>query len=130
MLSGDILETLEGLKKYDPIIVGEVELKIQYHLIGKCQMAEAKKLLAHPHSFKQCEKTLRKMGLKCPVDFTKSNGYSREIFIQENDPHILAIIPVYAVGNLPIVQKHIEDDTENATRFILLRKRENLQNQK
>ncbi len=117
-LSGVVLETKKNIQKYGLQIMERHSLKISYHLVGK----KGAKVLAHPHAYKQCKNTVKDLAKGLPIEYTSSNGESLKRYLDERD--VLAILPAYVVEkyDLPILAKEVQNNNDNETVFLFLRK--------
>lgn len=123
-LSGFVEETITNLMKYDFSIIGKTSLKISYHLAGTGNPEEAKILYAHPHAYKQCRRTLRKLCPAVKVVETSSNAHSALQLQARQDPAIFALVSPFSLAHysLPSVSEHVEDDPDNTTYFYAIGK--------
>jgi len=123
-LEGSVNITLDFLTfESEAKIVREITIPIRHSLIGKENMAvsKIKKIISHPHATAQC-KNFISTHLK-GVEIIAANSTAEEIkMLQETDNSIAAIGTEIAakIYGLKIIEKDIEDNKENKTRFIFL----------
>jgi prephenate dehydratase len=124
-LSGNVEETLENLKKHSTCIVQEVQLVIEYALAGFGCSEEVKTILAHPHSFRQCEKAIRKQFPNALHVTVKSNAEAARLCLEKKDRALAAIVPrqTREMYHLPFLSEEIALEEENITTFLLLESR-------
>jgi prephenate dehydratase len=123
-LEGSVNITLDFLTfESEAKIVREITIPIRHSLIGKENMAvsKIKKIISHPHATAQC-KNFISTHLK-GVEIIAANSTAEAIkMLQETDNSIAAIGTEIAakIYGLKIIEKDIEDNKENKTRFIFL----------
>ncbi|MCK4934672.1 MAG: hypothetical protein KAR79_03705 [Simkaniaceae bacterium] len=123
-ISGWIHSSIDGLAKCPYTISAEARLPVKHHLAGFGSLKDARKILTHPHSYKQCKETIDQLIPSAEIIFTDSNIDSAEKLIQKKDKTFVAIIPENAaiLYDIPMLQKDIEEDESNETTFILVTK--------
>jgi chorismate mutase/prephenate dehydratase len=120
--TGSILEVFDLIKSSDLKIVGERCLTIQHNLITKEEIALEKieKVYSHPQALQQCKKIIQK------YQWEAINVNSTAQAVQQlqaiNDPHVAAIGSKRAaeIYGLTLLAQHINYNTKNITRFIIL----------
>ena len=123
-LEGSVNVTLDFLTfESEAKIVREITIPIRHSLIGKENVAvsKIKKIISHPHATAQC-KNFISTHLK-GVEIIAANSTAEAIkMLQETDNSIAAIGTEIAakIYGLKIIEKDIEDNKENKTRFIFL----------
>lgn len=103
-------------------IVGEHFLRVRHQLLATpgASLATVKKALSHTQALGQCRNTLRRLGLK-PVPEADTAGSAR-IVAEADDPTLSAIASSLAaeIYGLKILERDIEDERHNTTRFLAL----------
>ncbi len=123
-LEGSVNITLDFLTfESEAKIIREITIPIRHSLIGKEKIAvsKIKKIISHPHATAQC-KNFISTHLE-GVEIIASNSTAEAIkMLQETDNSIAAIGTETAakIYGLKIIEKDIEDNKENKTRFIFL----------
>ncbi len=127
-ISGFIEETVINLLKYNFPIVEELYQPINHYLSGWGDPEQAKQILAHPHSYEQCHKTLQRLLPECEVIDMPSNSQAAVELKAKRDPHVVAIVPAMSarIYALPILQEGIQDAVSTVTHFIALGKKSTL----
>lgn len=100
-------------------IVGEYFLPIHHALMGVGQ-GPFEAVYSHPQALGQSRRYLRERGI-VPLSYTDTAGAAA--FVAETgDPKLGAIAPAIAAElyGLKIVDKHVEDNMDNMTRFVIL----------
>lgn len=121
-LAGRVADVHRLLPESGLHIIGETFEPIHHALLG---IKGAKKenltdVHSHIHALPQCQKIITQLGLKQHVR-ADTAGAAKDIAAM-NDPTQAAIASVLAakIYNLDILQENIEDESHNATRFLIL----------
>lgn len=116
--AGGVGATLTCFQEYPVYIIAELYHPIRHHLAGFTTEEPARLVYAHPQTHEQCNTFLD--GGDYEVIHTRSNAESALRLLQ--DPHAMAILPEGAAlrYNIPIVQRDIQNSTQNITRFALI----------
>lgn len=118
---GSVARTLDALVESSLLICGEVQLPIHHQLL--CQSGKldgVAKICAHPQALAQCRNWLRQYAPNIAQEAVSSNAAAAQMASQ--DPSIAAIAGEAARERygLMVFQSHIQDDTNNTTRFLVL----------
>jgi len=115
--------------RYDLKIVAEHEFRVQHCLLAQkdTDIKEVKYALSHPQALSQCDNYLRQRGIKpIPVFDTagaaklvSSGKFTHKECTPKNTAAIASDLACKAY-NLKFLEKGIEDDDSNYTRFLLL----------
>lgn len=124
-IHGSLTETLDLIEKHRYPIVGELYLRIHQQLIGleDAPLDGIRYVYSQPVALAQCSAYLAAtLPHATPVDYhdtTASVAYVKE----QNDPSIAAIAGEDAAKEygLAILDRDIEDDKENYTRFLVIK---------
>ena len=123
-LEGSVNITLDFLTfESEAKIIREITIPIKHSLIGKEKMAvsKIKRIISHPHATAQCKNFISTY-LK-GVEIIAANSTAEAIkMLQKTDNSIAAIGTEIAAKlyGLHIIEKDIEDNKDNKTRFIFL----------
>ena len=122
-IAGVVKPSVELLRSSSLVIIDEIEIKIEQHLIG-CPGASFETIeivQSHPVALAQCSRFFKTNPQLKSVIADDTAGSVAEV-IQLNDPKRAAIAGQLAAelyGGL-IIRRSIQDHTENYTRFVLL----------
>ena len=124
-LTGSILQNYDLLLRYKLSIVSEISQRISHNLIVHpgCRFADLKEVYSHPQALMQCEKYLSRCKTMQKVPAYDTAGAVK--WIKENNlRHAAAIASTLAaeIYEMEVLQKGIESDPENYTRFVVLRR--------
>ncbi|MGH8551290.1 MAG: prephenate dehydratase [Methylococcales bacterium] len=118
---GVITHTLDSFLTSSLLICGEVNLRIHHNLLSKeTAMAEIREIISHQQSFAQCRRWLDRFLPNARRSSVNSNaGAARRV---ESVPHSAAIASELAANiyNLNIIERNIEDEPDNTTRFLVI----------
>ncbi len=120
---GVITHTLDSFLTSSLLICGEVNLRIHHNLLSKqAAMPEIREVLSHQQSFAQCRRWLDRFLPDVKRIGVSSNAEAARRV--ESAPHSAAIAGEIAanVYNLNIIEKNIEDEPDNTTRFLVIGK--------
>jgi prephenate dehydratase len=103
-------------------IVGEHFLPIHFHLMALpgVPLSDITSVHSHVHALGQCRKISRRLGLH-PVVAGDTAGAAREL-AESGDRTSAALAPEAAAGlyGLDILERNVEDEAHNTTRFVML----------
>lgn len=117
---GVVTHTLDMLVDSDLKIVAQIILPIQQCLIGNTRRDEINKIYSHPQPLAQCRQYLQ-MHLH-HVEIVETSSTTRAAELAAKEPHAAAIASSLAAERygLQILEKDIQDSSNNATRFFVL----------
>jgi prephenate dehydratase len=124
---GSIKETADLLEEYQFPVIGEVTLKIAQHLIGlpESRLESITHVYSHPIALAQCRHYLDTY-LPHAERISFSDTAAAVAYVKkQDDPSIAAIAGSVAAEyyGLPILAAAIQDDPDNATKFVVIRAR-------
>ncbi|MFP4321079.1 MAG: prephenate dehydratase [Anaerolineales bacterium] len=123
-LAGTVAQTYELLMEYDFRVQGETILPIHHQLLGApgTTTADIQVVRSHPQALAQCEAFLRRRGWQ-PQAAYDTAGAARDLAAHP-EAHTATIASRLAAElyNLNILERDIEDDLYNSTRFFILGK--------
>lgn len=124
-LFGSIHRNFDLLLEHDVHIVGEINLRIELHLIALSGVTldQIKTIYSHPAALEQCRNFLANHPGITPVSTYDTAGSVR-LIKQQKDPSIAAIASKKAAegSDVDIICEEIEDFPENYTRFYIISK--------
>jgi chorismate mutase/prephenate dehydratase len=118
---GVINHTLDRFLTSTLKICGEVEIKVHQNLMGKGEsLAEVTEVFSHQQSLAQCRKWLDNHLPEARLTPVSSNAEAARL--ASLNPRAVAIAGKVAaeIYNLTIIEKNIEDEANNTTRFIII----------
>lgn len=117
---GAVTHTLDMFVDSELKMVAQIVLPVQHCLLGNCKRSQIKKLFAHPQSLGQCRNWVQKNLPGAEIIETSSNARSAELAkAQKNSAAIAGQLAAERYG-LDILQTDIQDNSSNATRFLVL----------
>lgn len=117
---GVVTHTLDMLVESELKIVAQIVLPIQQCLIGNVKVSEIKKLYSHPQALAQCRNWVQ---AHLPhVEIVESSSTTRAAELAAGEPHTAAIASSLAAEryHLQLLETNIQDNSINATRFLVL----------
>jgi prephenate dehydratase len=123
-LAGRVADIHYLLPKYKLQIHGEYFLTVVHNLLGKpdATIDDIKYVRSHAQAISQCQKIISKKNFK-PIISVDTAGSAKDL-AEGKDKSIAAIASDLSAEmyNLKILQKNIEDDKGNVTRFLIMGK--------
>ncbi len=122
-LVGSIHEIYDELCKRPLFIVAESYMRIEHFLIGRGPLDKVRKVFSHPKALEQCSELFKKHPWfeKAMSDDTAGAAD----FVSRSGDRSLAAISsaeAAAIYGLSILLKHVEDNSANHTRFVVITK--------
>lgn len=118
---GVVNHTLDMFVQSDLKIISEVMQEVSHHLLSLTgKMSDVKCVYSHPHAIAQCSKWIEKNLVHIPIVEVSSTARAAEMCV--DDPAAAAIASELAAElyGLKVIQSHIEDFTNNFTRFLVI----------
>ncbi|MBI5822644.1 MAG: prephenate dehydratase [Chloroflexi bacterium] len=123
-LAGSIHQNYDLLLRHDLHIVGEYLLRVQHCLIANpdVKKEDIKKAISHPQALGQCAGYLRNLGIKAEQVYDTAGSVK---MLKESGARDVAAIASKRAAELygmQILEEGIEDNAENYTRFLAVRR--------
>jgi chorismate mutase/prephenate dehydratase len=118
---GAVNVTLDRLTDSDVVISGELYLDIAQQLLSRAAaLADLKRVVSHPQAIAQCRGWLARHLPDVPTEESPSTSAAAELAAA--DPTVAAIASALAARQygVPILHARIEDNQQNATRFLVI----------
>jgi chorismate mutase/prephenate dehydratase len=121
---GAVSVTLDRLVETDVQICGELTLEIAQHLLSRAaDLADVKRVLSHPQGLAQCRGWLAEHMPEVPVEETSSTAGAAEMAAADASIAAIASDLAGRLFNVPVLRRRIEDNRQNATRFLVIGRR-------
>lgn len=117
---GVVTHTLDMFVESELKIVSQIVLPIQQCLLSNSPRARIKKLYAHPQSLAQCRGWIQNNLPRVEIIETSSNARSAELAAGEKYAAALAGLLAAEKYQLDVLERDIQDNAANATRFLVL----------
>lgn len=121
--AGIVNDTYDLLMEFDNYIVDQVDVKVEHALLGTmdAQMSDINVVYSHPQGLMQCTKFLENHKDWRQIAQANTAGSAKKV-LEEGDKSHAAIASENAarIYGLKILQKAINDDSKNTTRFIIV----------
>ncbi len=122
---GVVTHTLDMFLESDLKITAEILLEVSLSLLSKTgKMEDIKRIYSHPHAIAQCREWLNRNLPDIPVFDAPSTAAAAQIAV--DDPSAGAIASEFAANlyDLQVVERKIEDNPNNFTRFLVIGRKE------
>ncbi|CAI5726704.1 unnamed protein product [Peronospora destructor] len=127
-LGGSIHVNYDLLLKFGLYIVGEYDLRVEHSLLALpgVNKSEIKTVISHPQALAQCAHTIASMGATSQAEYDTAGSAKMLAENQWKDTAAVASDLAAEYYGLQVLQRNVEDDAGNFTRFLLLSKKEDL----
>ncbi|MBI4661366.1 MAG: prephenate dehydratase [Verrucomicrobia bacterium] len=117
---GVVTHTLDMLVDSDLKIVAQIVLPIQHCLVGNVKIAEIERLFSHPQALAQCRGWIQKHLPEVEIIESSSTTRAAELVLTEKTSAAIASSLAAERYHLKILERDIQDNSINATRFLVL----------
>ena len=128
--AGTVNEVYDHLPKYGLYIIKSFSNEIEHNLLAVegTAIKNIKKVISHPQALAQCDKLIKKMGWE--IESCDNTAFAAEFVANKKDKSIAAIASRETADafQLKILQKSINDQKCNQTRFVALSKKLSVSN--
>ena len=124
-LAGSVLEHFDLLLKHDVKVVEETLVRIRHNLIAMpgVSTAEINRVFSHPVALAQCRQFLAAHPAMKAIPFYDTAGSVKQLMeLRERNVAAIASEAAAAIYGAEILERGIEDNAENYTRFFLVRR--------
>ena len=123
--TGAINDNYDLIRDYGFFIVGEQKISIAQHLLGikGTKVEDLTDVYSHPQGIQQCKEFLSEHRYIQPHEYLNT-AVAAKYVADEKNPHLSAIASSKAAQlyGLDIIEKNIQDNKNNSTRFIIFGK--------
>ena len=121
---GAVNVTLDRLIVSDTLICGELKLEITHHLLSRAaELDEVKRVVSHPQALAQCRGWLAEHLAEVATEDTLSTAVAAELAAADATVAAIASELAAQLYNVPVLESRIEDNPQNATRFLVVGRR-------
>ncbi|TYZ57525.1 hypothetical protein PybrP1_011280 [[Pythium] brassicae (nom. inval.)] len=127
-LGGSIHANYDLLLKYGLHIVAEYDLRVEHSLLALpgVRKEDIKTVISHPQALAQCTHTIAQMGAVARAEYDTAGSAKMLADNQWRDTAAVASDLAAEYYGLQVLERNVEDDASNFTRFLLLSKKEDL----
>jgi len=119
---GPVNPTLDVFMGSDLRICAQIMMKIENHLVAKCDRAGIHKLYSHPQVFGQCRTWLKQHFPNADLIEVASTPRAAEQALQQPNSGALVGRMAAEEFGLPFLDENIQDNPNNVTRFLVIGK--------
>lgn len=120
---GIVGPTLDGFIDSPLNILGEITLPISHHLMARGSLKGVQKIYSHPQAIAQCRGWIEQNVPGIPVVEAESTARAAERAAEDGEAAAIAGEFAAEVYGLKILKRHIEDNSNNMTRFWVIGKK-------
>ncbi len=118
---GVVTHTLDSFNRSPLKICGEVEISIHHNLMSSvAKLSEIKEIFSHKQSLAQCRQWLEQNLPGIPCTEVNSNAEAARVASTTQDAAAIAGEVAAEIYALTILEKNIEDELNNTTRFVVI----------
>jgi len=125
-LAGSIYQNYDLLARHAVVVVAETSLRIEHSLIAHkgTTLGQIRQVYSHPAALEQCSRFLRKFKKIETVSFYNTAGSVKYIHdLGLASAASIASAEAARIYGMKILERGIEDESENHTRFLVLARR-------
>jgi len=126
MIEGIVRQTIDNIYENDVKIQLQTELPINHCLVSKGDKKDIKHIVSHPQALSQCQKyILDNFDEKIDLINANSTAYAFNYILDKDKSYAAICSPcIIKDKTVNIIDKNIGDIKENATRFIIISKKD------
>lgn len=117
---GVVTHTLDMFVDSDLKIVSQIVLPIRHCLLSRARLERIKRLYVHPQTLAQCRGWIQRKLPGAELVETSSNARSAELAASDRTSGALGGELAAQQYKVPILEHNIQDNANNATRFLVL----------
>lgn len=118
---GVVSQTQNALIETPLLVISEVNLPIHHCLLSKhTDLTKIKKVVAHAQALAQCRNWLQNNLAHAELEAVESNAKAAQLATEHPEWAAVASVQAAQIYALNVVEKHIEDNPNNTTKFWVL----------
>lgn len=127
-IAGTVVENYDLLFANDVFVLAEVYLPIRHTLLGKkgARLEEIRQAFSHPHALKQCKLFLKSKNIKMVATYDTAGAAQTVAAGDRSDCAAIASELCAEIYDMEILERDIQSNNSNTTRFFVIAKKENL----
>ncbi|MDX2454427.1 prephenate dehydratase [Desulfosarcina sp.] len=127
-IAGTVVENYDLLFANDIFVIAEVYLPIHHTLLAKKggRLEEIKEARSHPHALKQCKAYLKSKNIKMVPSYDTAGAAQAVASGDRLDCAAIASALCAEIYDMEILERDIQTNSSNTTRFFVIAKKENL----
>ena len=120
-IEGNVGESYDALLTSSVYAIGELYHKIEHCLIGSGKLEEIDTVYSHPQALGQCRNFLQDGSYKTVPTYDTAGSVKIVKDMNEKNVACIASKNAATIYNMPIIKENIENDSNNYTRFLILK---------
>lgn len=121
---GVVSHTIDMFVTSDMKIFGEIIMEVSLSLLSRTGvLKDIKKIYSHPHAIAQCKEWLKEHVPDIPVFDVSSTAMAAQTASEDHDSAAIASEFAATLYDLQVIERKIEDHTNNFTRFFVIGKK-------
>ena len=127
-IAGTVVENYDLLFANDIFVIAEVYLPIRHTLLAKkgARLEEIKEARSHPHALKQCKAYLKSKKIKMVPSYDTAGAAQAVASGDRVNCAAIASALCAEIYDMEILERDIQTNSSNTTRFFVIAKKENL----
>ena len=127
-IAGTVVENYDLLFANDIFVIAEVYLPIRHTLLAKkgARLEEIKEARSHPHALKQCKSYLKSKNIKMVPSYDTAGAAKAVASGDRVNCAAIASALCAEIYDMEILERDIQTNSSNTTRFFVIAKKENL----
>src|SRR5579884_208812 len=116
---GAVTYTLDRFMDTDLQVCAEISLRVSHFLLARRSLDQITKVYSHPQALAQCRGWLAQRLPRATQVETASTALAAQM-VQDEQSAAISTEAASVVYGIPIVARHIEDNSTNVTRFLVI----------
>ena len=127
-IAGTVVENYDLLFANDIFVIAEAYLPIRHTLLAKkgARLEEIKEAFSHPHALKQCKAYLKSKNITMVPAYDTAGAAQAVASGDRRDRAAIASALCAEIYDMEILERDIQTNSSNTTRFFVLAKKENV----
>ncbi len=121
-VGGVVLESLDAFLDHDVAVCSEIRRAIHHNVMANCPLEEVQRVYSKPEALTQCRNWLTETGFAAKVIASPSTSEAARTASLEDHAAAIGSSLAAKLYGLQLLAENIEDNPNNATRFLVLGK--------
>ena len=127
-IAGTVVENYDLLFANEVFVIAEAYLPIKHALLAKkgARLEDIKEAFSHPHALKQCKVYLKSKNIRMAPTYDTAGAAQTVASGDRLDCAAIASERCAEIYNMAILERNIQTNNSNTTRFFVIAKKENV----